>query len=462
MKCCKCGAVVTERDQVCPSCGMRMKEYRRLVYLSNSLYNSALERAEKKDLSGAIQDLKRCLELNKRQTQARNLYGLILLELGESGEAAKQWTLSMALDPEDSQASVLYKKAFSRGELAKRKEAVNKYNQALRCARQDSLDLAAVHLKKVLSLYPHYAKAARLMALICIRQEDYARATRVLKPLLETDRTDLQAIRLMDEAAALAGNSLQTEIEEQEEREKRESQDVIIPPYNEKNELLHDFICIAGGLLLGILASLFLIFPSIKQRMIEDNNSQLMSYGDDLSSKEVKILSLEEQIEDLEKQLKETENSLQAYTGKNGIMDAYADLISTLTHYAQGEYLEAAEAFTSIEAKHVDNSAYNEAYQTMSQEFEQTGLQKLYEGGRTQYRRYQYTEAEKYFKQCLKLKSDYPEVMYWLGLCYYNTGERENAEKYFYKLQKEYPETQWSKLAKRYMPYTEESQTSEE
>ena len=463
MKCCKCGTVVAERAGACPSCGMRMKEYRRLIYLSNGLYNSALARAEKRDLSGALQDLKRCLELNKRQIQARNLYGLILFELGEIGEAAKQWKLSMALEPEDKQAAALYKKAFgSRGELARLKDAVKKYNQALHCAREGALDLAVVNLKKVLGAYPHYAKAARLMALICIKQEDYARACRVLKPLLDVNNTDLQAIRLMDEATALAGSSLKADMKEQEEREERESQDVIIPPYNEKNELLHDFMCIAGGLLLGVLACMFLIFPSVKQRMIEDNNTQLMAYGDDLSSKEVQIMSLEEQIEDLEQQLKETENSLQAYTGENGIMDAYADLISALTYYAQGDYLEAAQAFTGIKVKNVDNSAYTQAYKTMSEEFEQTGLQKLYQEGRNKYKRYQYSEAEKYFKQCLKLKADYPEVMYWLGLCYYNTNDKDNAQKYFYKLQQDYPDTQWSKLAKRYMPYTEESEGSEE
>ena len=200
MKCCKCNTEITGRSDRCPGCGMRLKEYRHMVYLSNGLYNAALERAGKKDLSGAVTALKRCLELNKRQIQARNLYGLILYELGEAGEAAVQWKLSMALDPEDKQAARLYKKTVgSRGELSRLKDAAGKYNQALRCTREGALDLAAVHLKKVLSVYPHYAKAAKLMALICIKQEDYARACRVLNPLLQFNATDKQALRYMEE-----------------------------------------------------------------------------------------------------------------------------------------------------------------------------------------------------------------------------------------------------------------------
>lgn len=457
MKCCKCGTDVADRAATCPSCGMRLKEYRRIIYLSNGLYNSALERAKKKDLSGAMLTLKRCLELNKRQIQARNLYGLILLELGEAGEAAKQWKLSMFFDPEDKQAADLYKKAFgSKGESARLKDAVEKYNQALRCAREGALDLTIVHLKKVTGTYPHYAKAVKLMALACIRQEDYARACRVLKPLLAVNATDMQAVRYMEEAVALAGGSLKADIKEQEEREERESQDVIIPSYSEKNELLHDFLCILGGLVLGVLACMFLIFPSVKQRLTEDNNSQIMSYGDNLSSREVKILSLESQIEDLNQELEDTKSSLEAYTRKNGILDAYADLISAMNHYLSADYLEAAKAFTSIDVK-VNNSTYKTAYDNLSQEFEENGLKNLYEEGKRYYDRYNYTEAEEYFKQCLKLKSDYPQVMYWLGLCYYNTDEKEKAQKYFYKLQTDYPETQYSQYAKRYMPYTEES-----
>lgn len=462
MKCCKCNTVIADRAANCPSCGMRLKEYRRIVYLSNGLYNSALERAKKKDLSGAMVTLKRCLELNKRQTQARNLYGLILFELGEAGEAARQWKISSALDPEDKQAADLYKKAFgSKGECARLKDAAQKYNKALKCAREGSLDLTLVQLKKVISMYPHYARAVKLMALVCIKQEDYARACRVLKPLLAVNATDMQAVQYMEEATALGGGSLKSTIQEQEEREQRESQEVIIPAYNEKNELLHDFLCILGGLVLGVLACMFLVFPSVKQRLIETNNEQIMSYGDNLSSREVEILSLESQIEDLEQQLEDTKNSLEAYTGKNGILDAYANLISAMNYYIDQDYLEAAKAFTSIDTKDVKNSTYQTAYNNMSEEFEQSGLQSLYNGGKNLYDNHKYSDAEEYFLECLKLKADYPQVMYWLGLCYYNTSDRENAQKYFYKLQTDYPETQYSQYAKRLMPYTGEPEPSE-
>lgn len=461
MKCCKCDSHIPAGAKICPSCGMRLKEYRQLVCRSNVLYNQALASARNQDLSGALLALRQCLQINKRQNQARNLYGLILYQLGEFGQAAHQWKLCMAFDPEDEQAKRLYKKGFgSKGDVARMNDATDKYNQALHCAKEGALDLAVVHLKKVLASFPCHARAARLMALVCIKQEDYARACRVLKPLLKVNTTDTQAIRYLEEATSLGGGTLKGAIKEQEERETREHQKVIIPPYSEKNELLHDFICIAGGLVLGILACMFLIFPSVKQRIIEENNNQVMSYGEEVSSREVQILDLQNQLKDVQSELKDTQNSLKAYTAKNGILNAYADLISAMNNYVNGDYLEASKAFTSINPKTVDNSAYQTAYETMNSIFEQNILTQLYQEGRRLYRRYNYSQAEEYFKQCLKLKKDYAEVMYWLGLCYYNSNDKTNAQKYFYALQKDYADTVWSKNAKRYMPYTGESSAS--
>lgn len=460
MKCWNCGTQINGKPVACPSCGISLKGYRKMVYQSNGLYNSALERTRKKDLSGAILTLKKCLELNKYQIQARNLYGLILYETGEFHEAARQWQLSMAFDPEDKQAPRLYKKAFgNKSELNKINSAVQKYNTALHCVKGDSLDMAEVQLKNVLSSYPHFAKAAHLMALISIKQEDYARACRVLKPVLERNMTDLQAQIYTEEAAALAGSTLKNTIKEQEEREARESQDVIIPPYSEKNELLHDFWCIAGGLLLGVLACTFLIFPSFKQRMTDNSNQEIMSYGDELYSKEVQIMSLEEQIEDLNKQVEEAQNSLEAYTGENGILDAYADLIASMTYYINDEYLEAVKSFTAINPEAVNNSVYQAAYNDMSAEFEENGLQYLYNEGRSAYKKRKFEDAKEYFLQCLKLKPDYPEVIYWTGLCYLNLNDREQAQNYLYKVQKEYEDTVWARNAKKYMPYTETAET---
>ena len=57
--------------------------YNKIIYTSNRLYNDGLAKAQVRDISGAIACLKKSLELNKKNTQARNLLGLCYLEIGK-------------------------------------------------------------------------------------------------------------------------------------------------------------------------------------------------------------------------------------------------------------------------------------------------------------------------------------------------------------------------------------------
>ena len=66
-----------------------MDYMKRIRCASNSYYNLGLERARIRDLSGAVECLKRSLHLNKYNTDARNLLGLIYYEIGEVSDALR-------------------------------------------------------------------------------------------------------------------------------------------------------------------------------------------------------------------------------------------------------------------------------------------------------------------------------------------------------------------------------------
>ena len=74
-----------------------MDRTRKIRLISNSFYNAGLERAKRRDLTGAVEYLKKCLNLNKYHIDARNLLGLIYYEMGEVSEALVQWVISMNL-----------------------------------------------------------------------------------------------------------------------------------------------------------------------------------------------------------------------------------------------------------------------------------------------------------------------------------------------------------------------------
>ena len=72
MKCYRCGSELGRQD-ICLKCGAPLNTYRLIVRRANSLYNSGLEKARVRDLSGAIEALQLCLEYDKHHIQARNL-----------------------------------------------------------------------------------------------------------------------------------------------------------------------------------------------------------------------------------------------------------------------------------------------------------------------------------------------------------------------------------------------------
>ena len=82
MKCMICGTPLTAGER-CPKCGCRVTAQKKAGALSNLYYNQGLEKAQVRDLSGAITCLRRSLKMNKLNIQARNLLGLVYFETGE-------------------------------------------------------------------------------------------------------------------------------------------------------------------------------------------------------------------------------------------------------------------------------------------------------------------------------------------------------------------------------------------
>lgn len=337
-------------------------------------------------------------------------------------------------------------------------EAAANYNQGLRCARGDSLDLAVLNLKRSVEMYPDMGEAAKLLSLCYVELEDYAKAYRVLTQYLNHHKEDdEQAYGYLSDIKKAGGPLLRLSLREARRSERKLKKKGLTSLELQDTELMHDFLCIAGGIILGCLMCFCLIFPSMKEKYILENNQKIMDYGNDLTSREVEISGLKEEISSLEQQLEEVQSDLDAYTGKNGIIDAYAQLIKAIDAYASGDYLTAAKATNEIDGNATKNKTFQTAYKSLTTRFEKEGLDALFNQGYTAYKKYKYTDAIACMKQCLKMKKDYVEAMYWMGLAYLNTGDTTNAKKYLYKVQKNYPETVWASNARKYMPLKSEN-----
>ena len=181
MNCPKCGAPVPSKKMFCDTCGTDLTVYRKIIRLSNIYYNKGLEKAKVHNLCGAVEDLKRSLEFNKRNTEARNLFGLVLFEMGEVVQALSEWVISKNLQPHENEAEELIKKIQDNPvELDNINQAIKKYNQALEALREydDSRndDMAILQLRKAVSMHGRFLRALQLLGLLLIKNGEYEKA----------------------------------------------------------------------------------------------------------------------------------------------------------------------------------------------------------------------------------------------------------------------------------------------
>ncbi len=199
MFCYHCGYELGAKN-ICPNCGTDIRKFRRIVYLSNHYYNVGLERAQVRDISGAIAALRQSLRFYKENIDARNLLGLCYFEIGEFVAAMSEWVISSNIRTQENLA-VEYMAQFqeSQARVNEISQTIKKYNQALAYCYQGSLDLAAIQLKSVLSLTPHYLKARQLLALLYMENKDWKNATRELKKCSSIDANNTITLRYMKE-----------------------------------------------------------------------------------------------------------------------------------------------------------------------------------------------------------------------------------------------------------------------
>ena len=109
MRCFKCGSLLTEND-TCPKCGEDVRVYKKTAKASDAYYKAGLYKARVRDLTGAVESLKLSLMINKYNTNARNLLGLVYCEMGDVVEALSQWVVSKNFSPDDNIAGTYIKK----------------------------------------------------------------------------------------------------------------------------------------------------------------------------------------------------------------------------------------------------------------------------------------------------------------------------------------------------------------
>lgn len=451
MNCYHCGSKLGAGN-ICIRCGAKVGAYKKIIKTSNGYYNMGLEQAKIRDLSGAVCSLKRSLQFNKNNIDARNLLGLVYYEMGEIVSAMIEWVLSKNLQPKDNVADeYLDYLQSNKGRLENVDQAAKKYNNALKLAREGSEDLAVLQLLKVIKLNPKMIRAYQLLTLLYMHANDYEKAKESIKEALSIDKTNTVALRYLDEIRLVAGKGKSKRAGLPKKTGIRMEDDSIVPTYREDTGMFRTVLYVLGGLILGAAICWWVVFPSVSKDIARQYDESIMTYGNKLSSKDAEILNLQGQITTLEEEKTTLQTQLNSYSGADGILTTYDDMLQVLKFRTEGNYLEAVARFAAVDPTKITSMTFQAIYQEMKADMETNGLQNLFASGRTAYDKRNFEQSRDYFSKCLELKPDYPDAIYWLALSYHNMGDKATADTYYTRLIEEYPGTNWATSAQGYL-----------
>ena len=295
MRCIYCGTPLSSIDY-CTGCGADVTLQKRIARISNLLYNEGLEKAQVRDLSGAIACLKRSLKFNKENVAARNLLGLVYFETGEVVAALSEWVISKNIQKNRNLASeYIARLQANQNKLETINESIKKYNNALAMCREGHEDMAAIRLKKILSQNPKLIKGYHLLALIQMKNQEWNKARRTLKKAARIDKTNTTTLRFLREVDEQTGVTTKMEkgrkgLFGNEKMRMIIFRRIVVRPssYKERSKISLFFTTVLG-FAAGAAAFWLLVLPAVKQDIYRQANQQIIQYSDSLSSQSVEL-----------------------------------------------------------------------------------------------------------------------------------------------------------------------------
>ena len=452
MRCIYCNTPLAAIDY-CPGCGADVTLQKRIVRISNLLYNEGLEKALVRDMEGAITCLKRSLKFNKENIDARNLLGLCYYETGEAVSALCEWVISKNLKGEDNIAdSYINELQSNKNRLDTINQTIRKYNQSVLYCREDNEDMAIIQLKKVISQNSKFVKAYQLLALLYMKRQEYERARKLLKKAANIDTTNTTTLRYLQEIEDVTGKS--TRVGKKHWRFEKEKEEavsgtlrymsgtemVIQPTTFRDSSTIATFINIILGILLGGAIVWFLVVPANRQEVNDEANRQVTDANTKLASEAARAQDLQDEIDGYKSQVDSANQDKEDALKK---AQSYDDLLAAVNKYVSGDVSGASTAVAALDASDFDGNAKT-LYDSMASAVGTSLFSQYYNTGATAYLAGDYTTAADQLQKAVdadteRKSPDYAQAMLCLGISYYQLGQQDKANEILNKFTEYYP-----------------------
>ena len=383
MECFNCGTKLGVGD-TCPNCGINVKIYKKIMMASNAYYNDALEKADVRDLSGAIESLKISLRFNKMNMEARNLLGLIYFEMGEVVAALTEWVISKNYQPRENRAGYyLDEVQNNQARLDAINQTIKKYNQALLYCRQDSRDLAIIQLKKVLSLNPRLVRGHQLLALLYMQEGKYEAAKKALRNAAKIDANNTTTLRYLRETSEelKEGGSGKKQKNDEQISYRSGNETIIQPKYLNDNSAFATILNMLIGIAIGVAITWFLVVPGIRRELQNQAKTEVLEANNTISVRNQTISTLEAQIDELTSQITDVKNGEEEYASR---INSYEQLLAAYQAYVAEDIGKAGDALANVNPDYLGEETKN-IYNTINTQVNAEYVETMYRAGREAY-----------------------------------------------------------------------------
>lgn len=451
MNCYRCGREINKEER-CPACGADLKVFHRVIRISNGYYNQGLERASVRNLSGAVESLRKCLKFNKNHIDARNLLGLVYYEMGETVDALSEWVISRSYQSKDNMANrYLDDIQQNRGQLAAINQTIKKYNQALRYCEQDSRDLAMIQLKKVLSMNPRLIRGHQLLALLYLQEDKPELAKKTLRNAGKIDANNTLTLRYLKEVnqRLKERNSAQKPKEEDLISYQSGNETIIMPKRFKESSLGSTILSIILGLVVGTAVTVWLVVPNVRSEADAEAQKKLLLASDEISTCEQRIRELEGRIESLNETIDKERHNNEEIADR---IQTYDNLLRAYVSFSSDEIAEAGELLEKVRPAYLFDSA-KLTYSDLKAKVQEKYLQMLYDEGYDAYANGDYNTAVVNLQKVTDEDIDYESgnAAYYLAQAYRRNGDLASAKEYYQYVIDNYPGTQRARTSQNFV-----------
>ena len=422
-----------------------MNYTKKILRQSNYWYNDGLRKAQIRDMSGAILSLRKSLQYNRANIDARNLLGLVYYGRGEVAEGLVEWIISKNLKPKDNIANYFIDEVQkSANQLEVINQAVKKYNQCLNYCNQQGEDLAIIQLQKVILRHPTFLKAYQLLALLYLHTEQYAKARQVLRTAKKLDTTNEMTLRYIHELTKQQGKKSKPKSKGDSVEYSLGNETIIQPAHSRMREITSKIAVtnVLAGVLIGAAVVWFLIIPAVEESKSNTTNKQIVEYSTRIHALEAQVSAQTKTLDDYRAAELDKEA---AQKNAASTADSYESLMTASEQYSSGSYSEDTVADTLL---NVNPNVLGQGGQTLYTEISESvfpiACQSRYNRGVEALNVANYQGAIEAFQKVIKMDEQYEDggALFNLGTSYMRNGENDNAKTYFNRVIELFPNSE--------------------